>query len=402
MEINKVYNIKIDILSPVHIGVDSSRWWKKGLDYIFDGDKVRLIDMNRILKSSNTRIDQISALMANGDTNAISNWIRSNLRDCSGQVLSSPIPHLKFDEIRTQIKNPLSGKPIIPGSSLKGAISSAIFRYMMGFDGQEFSLNQIAALRDRRNFITGFERVFGKANDGSAFMRFIKVPDIEFNSTKLINTKIYNLHNSGNRRLEGGWKRSGGRNSSTGEQYSDTGFNTVYEALMPGESALGRIIISEELFNSDEFLRIRKFSQQNEAIKALLSMKETTGLFAVINAYTLEYIYREKDFFEKYQGEHSVDIMSILNSIGEEIPYDENDNSSCVLRMSAGSGFHSVTGDWMHRNHEISDISINPRNNSTRGINDGKESAKSRKIAIWSHNREKVFSPMGFIKISII
>ncbi len=61
--------------------------------------------------------------------------------------------------------------------------------------------------------------------------------------------------------------------------------------------------------------------------------------------------------------------------------------------MSAGSGFHSITGDWQYTDYA-----------SQPGIwqdnrNAGKKKYKSRKIAIGSSVDKFKFTPMGFIKI---
>lgn len=390
MEINKVYNIKIDILSPVHIGVDSSRWWKKGLDYIFDGDKVRLIDINRILKSGNVRIDQISALMANGNADDISDWIRNNLKDYSGQVLSSPIPHPKFEEIRTQIKNPLSGKPIIPGSSLKGAASSAIFSYLMNFSKPETTAANIQRWKNPRrhdgdSFQSRVEKNFGKIDDGSSVMRFIGFSDIEFESSFLINSKIYNLHhiNNANKSFIGGWKHK----RNTDSAFDNKGFNTVYEALAPGSTAYGHLYIRSGLFDA-----YTQNHPSNHRFKALIKEDLAEGLFKIINENTKGHLEKEIFFFKSYpEGKYSDIIIAQLESVLKKI---KDDNTSCILKIAAGTGFHSITGDWMFDDYSIDFIDSGNRN---RGQKDHKDSAKSRKIAIWN----KMFSPMGFIEITL-
>ena len=63
--------------------------------------------------------------------------------------------------------------------------------------------------------------------------------------------------------------------------------------------------------------------------------------------------------------------------------------------MSAGSGFHSITGDWQFDTFSINGID---GGKSHRGKYNGKKSAKSRKIATDGNS----FDLMGFVKLSLL
>ena len=90
-------------------------------------------------------------------------------------------------------------------------------------------------------------------------------------------------------------------------------------------------MLAEQLF--DTFNRQQPY--QNKKCRLIHSLY---GICEIVRNHTLE-------FFEKYeQGQYSVDIYNSLIDIQEAI---EGCNSNeCVLKMSAGSGFHSITGDW--------------------------------------------------------
>lgn len=389
------YKFRIDILSPVHIGMDNTKFWNNGLDYVVKDGKVYLLDTGEILREGGIDLNQLSAALANGDMNYLKNRIK-DIKQHSKYIFNLPVSGLSQPkEIRPIIKNPLTGAPIIPGSSLKGAISSAILSHIMGYVDNPLNRNILSHLARGHNFHAEMDKFFGKPDKGSAFMRFIQVSDITFDNTSLINTKIYNLKNDYGK-LSGGWKISG---SHTDDRYSDNGFNTVYESLMPGQQAFGRLEINERLFNNGQYQKEFHLPSSTK-IKNLLTMSGENGLFAVINSFTNEYIYKEKDFFDTYVGEHSQEISDRLYNIGCMIPEDYDDNSSCVLRMAAGSGFHSVTGDWMFEDHYIENIA-NIRGRS-RGMKNGMKSAKSRKIAVWESNGRRVFAPMGFVKLTLI
>jgi hypothetical protein len=63
---------------------------------------------------------------------------------------------------------------------------------------------------------------------------------------------------------------------------------------------------------------------------------------------------------------------------------------SCILKMAAGSGFHSITGDWQFDDYSIDGVDTSRK--ISRGTLKNVKSAKSRKIAILNDNE---FTLMG-------
>ena len=60
----------------------------------------------------------------------------------------------------------------------------------------------------------------------------------------------------------------------------------------------------------------------------------------------------------------------------------------CLLRMSSGSGYHSITGDWMHVDHK----------HTIDHPKFGKH-YKSRRIAFIQYDDGWGFYPMGFVRL---
>ncbi|MBR4971231.1 MAG: hypothetical protein IKY58_05590, partial [Paludibacteraceae bacterium] len=296
-------------------------------------------------------------------------------------------------DIKAFVKNQLTGKPILAGSSLKGAIRSILFDY----------------LRDREH---DEKQVFGSSVKGDEFMRFIKISDAEFDGTSLVNTKIFNLQRK--RDWVGGWKHGG---KETDDKFNPTGFNTIYEALMPSDVGCASFMVSNQFLEVDwrrfydQWQRETRKDAEKETIKHLIAKVESkktllrdenslNTLFKVINNHTKEYLEKEKAFFEKYSADKTDLIIESIDKLLNLIP---SDNSYCILKMSAGSGFHSITGDWQFEDYTIESITLK-RNGGTDksfGYNiDGKKSksAKSRKIAVYGEH----FDLMGFVKLTAI
>ena len=114
-------------------------------------------------------------------------------------------------------------------------------------------------------------------------------------------------------------------------------------------------------------------------------------LIKIINDYTLSYLEKEIAFFEKYTFDaRSETALNKLKSLYDSVN-KLNSDKECILRLAAGSGFHSITGDWQFDNH------INTGEHSA-GRHAGKRKYKSRKLAFEGQD----FQPMGFIKLTFL
>lgn len=364
-ELNKKYFIEIEIISPVCIGAGADKDWTRNLDFIVQNDKVYKLNLRKMLRpDSGIDSKKLSSLFQNEDKKGIWGLVENKVNDISEAVFEvSPLPQ---SDIKSCVKNELSGRPIIPGSSLKGAIRSVLFKELKN-KGQN---NEKA--------------VFGDSDEGTEFMRFIKISDVEFDKTGLVNTKIFNLRSLGGGKFGGGWKH---RVNETGETFKPYGFNTFYEVLMPGEKAYGSLMFSESQFNLlGEGKQVKGSAKRN--------FLNINNLFASINHHTAEYLQKELDFFGKYPTDKTEEICDALYDICNQL--EQLSDSSCILKMAVGSGFHLITGDWMFDDFSINGIESN--NGRSRGCLDGKKSAKSRKIAIWRNQ----YSLMGFIKLRLM
>lgn len=373
--VNQKYRIKATVLSPLHVGQGEEKDWVEGIDFLCVDDELCHFNLESLEKQGVSLSDLSNKLVA-GDLDGIRRLINPVLDDVCDFSLETPLK--KVNRVKTFYFNPLTGSYTLFGSSLKGAIRSALFHYFS--TGDQFStFDKSGHKLDGRKLD---ESVFGSIKNGNDFMRFIRVGDFEFDntSTSLVNTKIYNLYQRGDY-WTGGWKHAF---KHTDSSYSETGFNTVYECLKPGESADGVIMMSPCLFQ-----KVQAGGFKNEK-DSLMSGNCINKLFKIINEATNDYLIKEIAFFKEYdQGEHSDSIIRSLQRYQGIVSSCLNsDNASCVIKMSAGAGFHSITGDWQY-----DDYCDTGFHNS--GRNAGKKKMKSRKIAC----NKGTYSPMGFLKL---
>ncbi len=360
-ELNKKYLLQMEVLTPLHVGAGAEKDWVQGSDFVVDDNKVKVLNIKKVAEILG--VNELSALLLNKNSKGLVEKLKPNLDKCIDTVFECN--YMGTNDIKTCIKNGLSNQPIIPGSSLKGAIRSIFVDYLI----DDFS---------RKNKRYNESDLFGKASVGDEFMRFIKISDAEFETTNLVNTKIFNLRST----TEGGWKHGG---NNTTSKFNMSGFNTLYEVIEPYEKSIMSLSIADVAFKN-----YADTTAQFSSKKTNLINNNVSFIFSIINAHTKKYLEKEKTFFTKYATDKTDKIIENIEYLVKLLP--EN-GEYCILKMAAGSGFHNITGDWQFDDYSIDSIDGQRRN---RGKIHGKESAKSRKVAIQNDNQ---FSLMGFVKL---
>lgn len=352
---DKKYPIEFEVITPLSVGAGNDNEWVKGLDFVQKEGKVYVIDMQKVA-AAGVDVEALTALFLKSDDSGICQLLGSKICELSRYVFDLPVK--TENNIKTFLRTQFYDKPLVAGSSIKGSIRSALFNYLR--------------TDEEKN-----EEVFGTMKDGTDFMRFIRIGDVEMPSTVLVNTKLFNLRKGGEEWL-GGWKQL--MNKTIGD-YNPVGFNTLYECVAPGEKGFGNISLAVNAFSL-----LEKFGNARSPYagkKRTLLNEPINCLFQVINDVTKAYLQKEQAFFQKYDAERSDEVLSCIESLLSMIP---SDGSSCLMKMSAGVGFHSITGDWQYVDYDKTKL-------WTDGRHAGKKKYKSRKIAEYNHRLQL----MGFV-----
>ena len=352
---DKRYPIELEVITPLSVGAGNDNEWVKGLDFVQKDGKVYVIDMQKVA-AAGIDVGALTTLFLKSDDKGICQLLGNKIGELSRYVFD--LPAKTDNNIKTFLRTQFYDKPLVVGSSIKGSIRSALFNYLR--------------MDEQKN-----EEVFGTMKDGTDFMRFIRIGDVEMPSTVLVNTKLFNLRKGGEEWL-GGWKQL--MNKTIGD-YNPVGFNTLYECVAPGEKGLGNISLAVNAFSLlEEFGNVRSpyASKKRKLLKEPINC-----LFQVINDVTKAYLQKEQAFFQKYDAERSDEVLRCIESLLSMIP---SDGSSCLMKMSAGVGFHSITGDWQYDDYDKTKL-------WTDGRHAGKKKYKSRKIAEYNHRLQL----MGFV-----
>ncbi len=352
---NRKYPIELEVITPLSVGAGNDNEWVKGLDFIQKEGMVYVIDMQKAA-TAGVDVEAITALFLKSDERGISQMLGNKIEELSRYVFD--LPAKTDNNIKTFLRTQFYDKPLVAGSSIKGSVRSALFNYLR--------------TDEEKN-----EEVFGTMKDGTDFMRFVRIGDVEMPSTVLVNTKLFNLRKEGAEWF-GGWKH---QMNKTTRDYDSVGFNTLYESVAPGQKGLGNISLAANAFSLlEKYGRIRS---PYASKKQTLLNEPISHLFQVINDVTKVYLQKEHAFFEKYRAERSDEVLENIDTLLAMIP---TDGSSCLLKMSAGVGFHSITGDWRFEDFDKTPYEA------------GKKKYKSRKIAEYNQRLQL----MGFVRLRVL
>ena len=259
-------------------------------------------------------------------------------------------------------------RPYIPGSSIKGAIRTAVLSSIAQ------AMNETDFFKNVKNkgYITPNTleaKVFGKNPNNDVF-RYVRVSDAFATGYR---TGVYNMVNI---------------NEGKENLFWDTSKEMATEVLLSGTEVDFSLVLKQPE---------RRPKDMPAAPKALCSID---ALLDVINNHTETLLTKEINIFES----KDVDTLSEkkVNSYIEQLKDLLNIVNACkgthsaIMRMGHGSGWRFMTGAWLER---LSDYDFDKVVNEARLNNNEKYSKydfpKSRRL------EEGLCEPLGFVKLTL-
>lgn len=322
-------NISITTLTPVHVGSGNL------LHYNTDFFTATTPKGNRFIHVT----DERKVLTLIGVEN-VSNWITSIER---GQNIQEFVPVyapnakpadyskrriLLFanvnneDTLKECIHNGL-GDPYIPGSSLKGALRTAITAVMAA---RAKDIDRKVVDRNGRLSSAFFEKSLFGSDPNHDIFRFLMCGDAYFRKGCEISFRLQMYLNLTHR-------DSLVPTSDTKPQ--------VIEAIGTDESATFQMKV-----NSEYYQWIRR--QMPDAVGNMPDeMQSLKSLFGLVNDHTLRLVNQEIDFWSRQTRTGAEGYVAALKGISNQIVACQNDgNTSCVLRVGHAIGWDFITGGW--------------------------------------------------------
>ncbi len=331
--------IKIETLSPIHIG--SGIQYQGNAEYLyFDKEKAVVVaDESKILDiigAENIHI-WVGYIEDRENKKNFLEYLRQRKPGIRPEDVARRIIPLKgsrapyfTNTLREQIHGGM-GQPYLPGSSIKGAIRTAIFSQTIlpkykdrGLGDRDLNFRLI---RRGNNEVPDFndkklqQEVFGH-DPNSDFLRMLQVGDCYFNT---------NTHAAFAETLNG--KGADQRYEIKGEvrqliEYIPAGKTTEFQISIPKQHR-------ELILRKEPQLFPATARQLNEA-----------WLCKLLHVHALRLLKSEIDFFEDADLPNIagglLEFMQELYSQAKAFP-----ENACLLRLGFGTGYRNMTGDWV-------------------------------------------------------
>ncbi len=318
------------LLTPVHVGSGNKL---SVIDMVCEAKQCTVIDMDALferLKHNTSAFNEMSARGFN-----ISDFLgrqRIKPQDVCRYTINNPesVRLRERTEILEMMKTGM-GAPIIPGSSIKGALRTAILhRLWEEMDDRETSavIRQVMNSRNKKERAAEKlnEFVFGKTPNED-FMRALQVGDAQFNTSEMVLTDsvILNAVQIGGHM----WKKWGKSNTADPRQ----AMHVYCEALRTDANAYGKINIDESLIKNEPAAAALGFADKKDVFDDLSSL---------CNSFALNHIQEERVFFEQC-GMNSM--AQFYTNLQKKI----SNNGAFLLQLGWGTGWRSMTGNFLDR-----------------------------------------------------
>jgi CRISPR type III-A-associated RAMP protein Csm5 len=327
-------NVKIETLTPVHIG--SGNLLYNNSDFISEtiDDDPYLVVISE---------DKIGKLLGNRGEQFINLWLetiarKKDIRNFIARfyqnaqvddyakrkilLFASINPN---DTLKEIIHNGM-GLPYIPGSSIKGAIRTAILASL------ESNIPNKEQLIDNYGKISAKkveQQLFGNEPNSDIF-RFIQVGDAYFEKETEIATRMVNL-------------------------------NITHQNFLKDRSKPQLVEAIGQESESEFHLKIAKgyFDFVNRTYRGLgnLPVSNINDLFSLINIHTKKLVEKEIEYWNDIDKTGGEDYVSEMENILGKINACEN-GRSCVLRIGHASGWRFITGAWTEKLSNFTDTVI--------------------------------------------
>ncbi len=362
--------IKIETITAVHIGSGETLY--NGNDFVVGVDSegydvVSVIDPRKVMELIGTEDVQswVTSIERKESTGEVVERFspKSTIEDYSKRILENCAEIKPTDTLKEFIHNGM-GKPYIPGSSIKGAIRSAVLASLAQESKQPIT-NKNGSLSASMTE----SYYFGKDPNHDVF-RFLQVGDAHFGENYEVVVKMVNL----NERIRKG--------------YWDESKPQLIEVLGEEDEATFNMSINQHLINATR--------GKVHAIPDCFS--DLTTLFQTINAHTKNLLEDEIAYWANRQDDDSSDKTTLyIKRIKTILLKVESctDGKSCILRVGHGSGWRFITGAWTENREDFYEVIVPRTRPKDKEMYSNYEFPKSRRV---STDCEL----LGFVKLTIL
>jgi CRISPR/Cas system CSM-associated protein Csm5 (group 7 of RAMP superfamily) len=379
----------IEVLTPVHVG--SGREYTKNLDIVSTDDNTIVLDMDKVFRQFSDDPAFLKAI-ENGN-------IKTFLDRNGGAIKFAKLELPGSAEAGTvrEFMTLAIGKPVIPGSSIKGGIRTALFAKLFkesGFTEKEY---EALTAGGRKEFAAQKleEKLLSTESGGKRpnydLGRIFRVGDAELSSSDLeiMNIRVMNLQGKKGEVFRYGWKDLTTAHTTNPNFEQGTPISII-AAAVDSKSQTFKISLDLDAFTRINWPEAKKFGWQE--------------LSQIMNNHATVIINYELNFLKNIVLQDD-DSKRIANDIDENVlrhAKPKDGKISWIQQVGWGTGWHSKTG--LHIPNEWLDgvrkrFKLNANENSLKH----EIYPKSRKVAGFPDDSESNEIPtffMGWIKVT--
>lgn len=365
--------INIKTLTSVHIG--SGDLLQYGIDFVRDeyqgNEMIALVDLRKAAQLIGERNIQhwVAAIEKGEATDKIVKRFSPNstMADYSKRMILQWADVRPTDSMKEQIHDG-RGVPYIPGSSIKGAIRTAVLA-SLAKDLPDLE----DKLKNRFGRVTAElveSELFGR-NPNEDIFRFLQVGDAYFGKNYEVAVRMVNINE---RRHKNFWDESKPQ---------------LIEAIGPEDTSEFQLKLNKAGYELA--------SKERKVHRLPDCMASIPSLFDSINAHTQQLLVGEKEYWQEREDKDDkgkvADYLDRIDEILSVARHCEN-SKECVLRIGHGSGWRFITGAWTEGLDSFTTVVVpasRPRNHQYEEYN----FPKTRRV-------DDQCELLGFVKLSIL
>ena len=313
-------NLQIHTLTPVHIGSGTELQGNFEYLYFREEQKIAVIDAEKVLQvlGEENLSQWVACIEKNEPLLPLLQSRSKSLQSEDVALRTMTCKTATTKPIREQIRSG-SGTYLLPGSSLKGSIRTALWAESVLDNANLAKEKRNLGVTDHRGGFRWSDQMLSKTFFGGDpnhdIFRLLQVGDAAFSETEVFQTDVINKY---------------GNNWRIKQELSQ-----FVEAIPRGASATAQL-------NFNELLKKRSQATFNRNVAKL----ELHNLFPLINQHTQRLLEDEINYWTdsadnpEALGDYVTELETILSQT------EACREGECVLRLGWGSGFRSMTGDW--------------------------------------------------------
>ena len=318
---------RISVLSPLHIGTGVE--WQPKFEYINfkDDSLIAVLDEEKVLSilGEENLHHWVACIQRNDSLLPLLQTRKPDIQPSDVAKLIIRSSGTLGKAVSSLIRSEAIGKPYLPGSSLKGAIRTALFAHLLLSNHKLAKRVENLGNSQRHGAVRWnagvLESIFFGQNPNQDIFRVLHLGDAHFSGRT--ETCVVNSVNK---------YRDGFRIKDSLTQ--------VVEVIPKGGESFFRFSFNEMLVDRSKRNKREIFNQNVHLLT------DVNRLFSVINDHTLRLVEDEIDYWANTAGDPECIGRYVDEMIEIKNEIKRCSNSDCVLRVGWGSGFRFITGDW--------------------------------------------------------